>query len=151
MNMIVPKTWSTVITDASFCDKSKVAGWAAWIRVDGINDPIKRYGSFRTMPQTSTDAEMLSAINGIWIAKQFGANGVLLQTDCLSVVHLIDGTTIKRKTKDRWIRYLASAGILDIDLRAKHVRGHTKVDDARSYVNRWCDRNAKMAMREARK
>lgn len=148
--MAVNMSWATVITDASFCHKAKVAGWASWIRIDGLSCPIKRYGSFKTMPENSIEAEKMASINGMWIAKQFGADAILLQTDCLSVVHLIDGTTKQRKLKDKWTRDLASCGLLGTPIRAKHVRGHTNTDDARSFVNRWCDSKAKEAMKEAR-
>lgn len=144
------KTWATVITDASFCDKAKVAGWAAWIRIDGISYPIKRYGSFKTMPKTSIEAEKLAAINGMWIAKEFGADAIMLQSDCMSVIHLIDGTTRQKKLKDWWYKRLASCGLLGVPMTAKHVKGHTKTNDARSYVNRWCDEKSRNAMRSIR-
>lgn len=133
---------ATVITDASYCDLTKKAGWAAWIRVDGIDEPIKKYGSFKSKVKSSTDAEKMASINGIYIAKMYGATKVLVQTDCMLVVHLTNGITKKQSLVDRWSYMLSSNGLADILLEARHVRGHTTVNDARSYVNRWCDSKA---------
>lgn len=141
--------WATVITDASFCDKTKKAGWACWIRIDGIDHPIKRYGSFKEKVRKSTDAEQMAAVNGIFIAMKHGANAFLLQSDCMMVVHLIDGTTKSRDVIDAWNRKIARAGVLGMPIRAKHVRGHTRTRDARSYVNRWCDEKANIARKQA--
>ncbi|KHQ51138.1 reverse transcriptase-like protein [Mameliella alba] len=138
-------TRATVITDASFCDRTKAAGWAAWVRIDGMAEPIKRYGSFSDAVSTSSEAEKKAALNGIWIAAQYGATEILLQSDCLAVVHLIDGTTKKRAPLDQWHRWCASIGILGLDLKSRHVRGHTSKKDARSHVNRWCDKHANKA------
>jgi ribonuclease HI len=139
------KKWATVITDASFCHITKKAGWAAWIRVDGLREPIKAYGSFKRKVSTSINAEKMAAINGVYLAVKHGADAVLLQSDCLSVVHLIDGTTKKQSLKTEWDGLLRQAGVSGVLLSAKHVRGHTKIDDARSYVNRWCDTHANIA------
>jgi ribonuclease HI len=134
--------WATVITDASYCHKTNRGGWAAWIRIDGRSEPIKKYGSFKRNLPNSTDAEKKAALNGMVIAKAYGADAILLQTDCLSVVHLIDGTTKKRKLIDEWTRYLASCGLLAMTIKGRHVKGHTKKTEPRFFVNRWCDEKA---------
>lgn len=33
-----------------------------------------------------------------------------------------------------------------LDIEFRHVRAHTDTKDARSYVNDWCDKNAKLFM-----
>lgn len=141
--------WATVITDASYCDKTKKAGWAAWIRVDGIAHPIKKYASFKGKIGSSTIAEKKAAINGIWLAKKYGADAVLLQSDCLAVVHVIDKTTKKRNVLDEWNRWMENAGVLDVLVNSSHVKGHSTTQDARSYVNRWCDRHSNKARKSA--
>lgn len=141
---------ATVITDASFCHRSKAAGWAAWIRIDGFDGPIKKYAEFKRPVKTAQQAEMLAAINGIWLAKQHGATTVIVQTDCLAVVHMLEGLTKKEHLRDEFTRSAAMAGILGMRFSGRHVKGHTDVADARSYVNRWCDGKAKWAMRSQR-
>jgi ribonuclease HI len=141
--------FATVITDASFDDKTGKAGWAAWIRVDGVAEPIKKYASFKNSVKTSMDAERLAAINGIYLASRYGATRVLLQSDCLGVIHLIDGTTRKRSAISEWYCAKEKAGILGVTLFGKHVKGHTSVKDARSHVNRWCDKMANKARKSS--
>jgi len=38
----------------------------------------------------------------------------------------------------------------DAVLEYRHVKGHTRTKDGRSYVNRWCDKAAKRHMRKQR-
>jgi ribonuclease HI len=140
---------ATVITDASYDHATKEAGWAAWVKVDGISRPIKHYSSFLVPVANSTQSEKLAAINGIWMAARHGAMRVLVQSDCTAVIHLIDGTTKKTSPLEEWAQWLADAGVQDVKLYARHVRGHTKTNDARSHVNRWCDKMAKKARRKA--
>ena len=142
-------TWATVITDASFSDRDNKAGWAAWINIDGISYPIKKYGSFSSKVETSVDAEIKAALNGMWIARRYGADAILLQTDCMAVIHLITGITKKTNLISDWNCKIEAAGLLGVTIRAKHVKGHTKTKDARSYVNRWCDSHANKARKAA--
>jgi ribonuclease HI len=139
--------WATVITDASYNDKNGSAGWAAWIRIDGAKDPIKHYSSFSVPVTSSSDAEKMAAINGIWIAKKHGANAFLIQTDCMAVVHLVKGVTKKRTPVAQWNSWISEAGLTGFPIIARHVKGHSKAKDARSYVNRWCDKMANNARR----
>ena len=141
---------ATVITDASFCPKTKAAGWAAWVRVDGISEPIKRYGAFKEPVTSARDAEMLAAINGVFIAAKVGAMQVLVQTDCLAVVHMFEGVTVQQAIKDAFTRAQAKAGILGLKVSAKHVKGHSNDPAPRSWVNRWCDEQAGKEMRAHR-
>jgi ribonuclease HI len=137
--------YATVITDASFDPRDNSAGWAAWIRVDGHDQPIKRYGAFKGRIDTSTDAEKKAALNGIAIAKGMGADFVLLQTDCMAVVNCMAGHMRKRKTISNWNCMIEASGLRGFKMTARHVKGHTKTKDARSYVNRWCDKMANKA------
>ena len=105
---------------------------------------IKRYAAFKKDVDRSDLAEKKAAANGIWLAMKAGATVVLLQSDCMAV---IDGIN---KNKEWWKRQRKLAGISGVHVKAKHVKGHTETEDARSYVNRWCDMNARAAMREAR-
>lgn len=145
-------TRATVITDASFCDRTKAAGWAAWIRLDGV-PPIKRFGAFLDRPDGIATAEIWAAINGICIAVRAGADEVLVQSDAMAVIDAVQGKP--HHHYPRLWRELFQPTLTRLDLRiphvrAKHVRGHTTTQDARSYVNRWCDQHAKREMRSLR-
>ena len=134
--------WATVITDASYCHKSKKGGWASWIKIDGRVEAVRKYGSFKSRLPNSLEAEKRAALNGMTIAKSYGAEGILLQTDCLSVIHLVDGTTKQKKLIDEWIKLLSSCGLLGLTIKGRHVKGHTNKSEPRFFVNRWCDKKA---------
>ena len=88
---------------------------------------------------------------GLFFAIQNGANTILIQTDCLAVVNVINGISKRHSaTSILWresLKGIASAGCC---ISAKHVKGHSDTKDARSYVNRWCDARAREHMRNAR-
>lgn len=136
---------ATVITDASFCHETKSGGWAAWIAYD--KGPKGQHsGAFRSRPSNSGVAELQAALNGIWLAYQNGARDILIQTDCAAVVHAVQGGGGYAKD----YRAAKAEHFPQAAVRAKHVRGHTNVADARSWCNRWADGEAKRHMREQR-
>ena len=142
--------FATVITDASHCSETFAGGWAAYIRIDNCRDAVCHHAAFKKPLRTSAEAELLAAVNGLWVAQSLGAERMLLQTDCLAVVNLVNGHA-RRGTLLQTLSKACKVTGLDLSLvSGRHVRGHTKVKDARSYVNRWCDRMAKEAMREQR-
>lgn len=142
--------WATSITDASFCPNTKASAWAAWVKVDGILAPIKRHGYFKVPVAHSEQAELYAALIGIWFAKEHNALGVLVQTDCISVVDAINGVARKGSTLETYHREMAEKGLTHLTLKARHVKGHTAMPDARSWINRWCDQAAGQLMREQR-
>lgn len=137
---------ATVICDASFCSRTKAGGWAAWIAYDG-GTKGRHSGKFRSRPSNSGTAELQAVLNGIWIAYQNGARDILVQTDCMAIVHAVKGGSVYGK-----IFVAAKRDHFPLAaVRAKHVRGHTDVADSRSWCNRWADKEAKKHMREQRK
>lgn len=142
---------ATVIVDASYCPDTFASGWAAWVRVDAVADAIKMYGTFKTQPRNSGEAEVMAAINGIWIAARAGASFILVQSDCMAVIHLLEETTSSPRMRELWQNSLKDNGLDRLILDGAHVKGHTRNMDARSWVNRWCDAQARIAMLEVRK
>lgn len=145
-----PHLTATVITDASFCQQTKAAGWAAYIRMDGIPSAIIKQGRFKIDPQHADEAEALAALCGIWVARKFGADSVLLQTDCLAVIYLIAGKIKAKRLADLWANGLAEGELVGYPIRGRHVKGHTRTRDGRSYANRVCDERARVEMRKVR-
>jgi len=136
---------ATVITDASFCNHTRAAGWAAWIAADH-HERIQRSGVFQTSPPTSAVAELWAAYNGIAIAYQNGARRILIQSDCVIVATALRKPNGKHgfaKFRDEYL-----PGLENIEYR--HVKGHTSLSGSRFYVNRWCDLNAKVHMKRQR-
>lgn len=142
---------ATVVSDASHCRQQRVGGWAVWIRVDGVQAPIKGYGVLKGTIPDSTVAEMYAVLNGIWLATRYNATHILVRTDCMAVVDLIDGRCKKKRLIEIWQRCKKQAGFGAIqELTAKHVKGHGAVVDAATFCNGWVDKKARFAMREAR-
>lgn len=143
---------ATVISDASHCGHSHVGGWAAWVRVDNVQFPIKGYGTIKGTPPDATVAEMYAALNGVWLASLYGAEEVLLRTDCMAVVDMVYHRIKSKRLVHEWRSATGGAAWLHgIKLTARHVKGHGKIVSAASYVNDWCDQKAKYAMKQARK
>lgn len=126
----------TVIADASFCPQTRAGGWAAWLTSD--KGRKQHAGCFHDLPKSPTEAELWAVLNGIWLAFELGATHILIQSDCTGALKLID---------DGIPELSLFAGVF---IRTKHVKGHTQTKDARSYVNRWCDSEAKKHMRKQR-
>jgi len=122
----------TVIADASWCPRTRAGGWAAWVRAEGTK--IARAGAFKGRAVSSNQAEEWALRNGMYIAAQVpGVTRLLAQSDCLNMLQ----------------RMPEIVGGLPVEYR--HVKGHTKNPAARSWVNRWCDAEAKKHMRSQRK
>jgi len=137
---------ATVITDASFCPETKVAGWAGWIRIDGHPVPIKRMGKIKGPVNDATEAEVYAALNGIWVAVMSGATQVLIQSDCMSVINLVQRKALSVRLIKIWDEALARPEFATVGITAAHVKGHGLIKDARTFVNAWCDTNARAAI-----
>ena len=146
---------ATVISDASFYQQGRrgrsYAGWAAWVRVDGLDKALKGYGIIKPECLNSTEAEVYAALNGIWIAARAGATDVLVRSDCMAVTQLIRGMTRSERLISIWRRAIHEASLGHVNLGAAHVKGHGPIDSKAAWVNDWCDSHARIAMREARR
>ena len=148
--MTQPLKRATIITDASYCHSTKVAGYGAWISMDGKR--VQKSGVIKGLPDNSTEAEFKAVLNGIWIAYMHGARDLLVQTDCMTVVQVLRGEPHRRQARYREeLSAARAAHFPNCVIRARHVKGHSDSQDARSFVNRWCDKHAGIAMRAARK
>lgn len=132
----------TVLTDASFCPKQRVGGWAVWIVCE--DERYKRFDAFFELLATSQEAEIKAIINGLWIANRlFSPDHFHVVSDCTTAMAAIS------RSGTKW-----NAKVLEIigerRLTFKHVKAHSGVGDRRSYVNEWCDFHAKMAMKRQR-
>lgn len=135
-----------MITDASYCSKSGAAGWAAWIAPD-IGERQRYSGEFKTTQPSSTWAELRAAYNGLHLAYLLGARTILLQSDCVVIATALNKPNGKygfREFRDLYLPDLK-------EVNYRHVKGHDyKNRAARSWVNRWCDQEARAHMRRHR-
>lgn len=130
------KLKATVITDASYCPRTRAGGWAAWITSD--EGRTQHAGCFKDLAKTPTEAELWAMLNGIWLAYEAGATEILVQSDCTGAVHLINSKCPETRL------------FKGVHIYARHVKGHTDIKEPRFYVNRWCDEEAKKHMRKQR-
>lgn len=107
---------------------------------------------------TSSEAELRTSIQAVgyalrdptvkkWLSTLTGIR-LILVVDALSTKQEIERERGPRHPMAiKFVDYIRKHGI---DLRINHVKGHTSGQLGRDYVNRWCDRIARAAMREAR-
>lgn len=135
----------SVFTDASFSPHRKSAGWAAWMKCQG--QKWTGYAPFRTLPQDTSTAELLAAINGVHAAVQhFDPEWIHLVCDCQYVLHRL-GRVFDVREHERAAFALFDTATRGRRFTCKHVKAHCRITEPRSWVNDWCDRHARKAMR----
>lgn len=146
----------TIATDASCHAKLKLAAWACYIRTPkGVT---KLAGAFKSSVPGSYQAETFAVANALVIANQIAdltKHKLVLYSDSKSVLKF--GKTKAGNVKKRDVErskiieqqimpYLSRA----ISWQLRHVPSHTgRRDLKRFYMNNWCDKAAKQAMRQA--
>lgn len=140
----------TVNTDASYSHKKNAAGYAFYIKCDLFK--IQKGGMFKTMPDNPMDAEMkciANALHTLSSQKELPkCRLIVINSDCLNCFGLIkkkSANSTGRKIYNILRELRKKTGMPKFDFR--HVKAHSGVKDARSYVNEWCDKEAKKWMR----
>lgn len=141
----------TINTDASFHPDHGVGGYAFYIVCDLFK--IQKGGYFKKDPATAEEAEIMcigNAISTLMAQPElpecnyliinndctWGHNRILKrQTGLAKRVYRLNGELIKKLGKPKF--------------EFRYVKAHNGTPDARSYVNDWCDREAKRFMRRA--
>lgn len=147
----------TIITDASYCPDLKVGGYGFWIasqrgKLGGGSKLTWKGGAINT----STIAEMMAISGALYIAVSnklvLQGDSVLFQTDCMGAIQAFQGTRYNLVSQELSVLkyHNEMQNSLQLQIRYKHVKGHSQVDDARSASNRLCDKQAKQYMRAAR-
>lgn len=138
------ENFCTVLTDASWCPSEKVAGWAVWIVCN--NERYKRFDAFFEKVDSSREAEIKAIINGVYIAKRvFAPDHYHVVSDCVDAMNALQGKTGDKQWQNKLIEIIGETRIT-----FKHVKAHSSTNDKRTYVNNWCDFQARMAMRSLR-
>lgn len=146
----------TINTDASFHKHLKFGSYAFWAI---CNDwKITKSGVFRKKCQTSDDAESKCIINALTVILKShkGISKIIINTDSLNAIAYLtkDENHIKRyglsmPKMRQFQQCLTMLPILKnrIEIEYRHVKAHSGVNDKRSYVNEWCDSEAKKQLR----
>ena len=165
----------TIFADASFCPKTKAAGWGAWAKANGWTQGRIFGAPFTTTPPHNNAAEVAALVNAVYSVRNSGSltgmRAMYLQTDSFRALQLmrhyglistilqppphVGAGKIKSENihayEDRAIQLMvAIVEQTDIRVAGKYVPGHKK-GDGRFWVNRQCDREARKhmaAMRE---
>jgi len=145
----------TINTDASFNPQYKLGGYAYWMV--GNDKRLKKGGLLKSC-SNNIEAEVKAIANALYrlIKTDFKVVTLLIvNTDCENGINLITGKT---ETKNQNIKDTITAireyilklklihniGKSDFEyVEFRHVKAHTKATDKRSYVNDWCDKEAK--------
>lgn len=136
----------TLNTDASFCPKNKIWGYAYWIKSDNF---FYKWGwAFKEYVWNSTEAEIKAIAIWLWI----------LETQLHDFDYLIinrDNIHANKKSLRKYVckmkkslkeKYWSKSRYVQF----KYVKAHTKITDSRTFVNDWCDNVAKNYMRTDR-
>lgn len=144
----------TVNTDASFCGKTKAAGFAYYIRCG--NFFAKGGGAFKKLkPSTPHEAELFAIGNAIAICLATDGIGkvsnIVINTDCKSLIYKLKTGSGGENFKMVYnlIKKL-QAKTKSSRIMIRHVESHSGIDDKKSHVNEWCDKEAKLHMRKER-
>lgn len=154
---------ATIISDASFCNQTKSAGWASWIAVD--DERFRFYGNFQRPIMTSVDAEMGAIVSGVCafvelhesFTKDIRHHVVLVQSDCVAALDILFRKPITNISKQTFVYDMRQ--ILQeqrkkfgLSIQPRHVKGHQSSNrGARYYVNNQVDKYARIAMEEQRR
>lgn len=147
----------TVFTDASFCSDTKAGGGAVWARGDGDN---RLSLSYHVEAPSSNAAEIIAACKGILAVAEHPpmlamlAQGprtrLVLVIDCLGVRQAFEEGSASLKDP-RVASVVAQVKALQVQhgffFKINHVPAHKGASTPRSWVNEWCDKEAKKRMR----
>ncbi len=142
----------TITTDASYCHVSKSSGYAFILKCDVFT--VQRTGNFSSPPSDSTDAEVKCIGNAITsltnrINRIPGSDLIVINTDSIGAIRAINCQIGVGKHVFAMVNRLRSK-LSYPKIEFRHVKAHSGKRDMRSGANRWCDREAKSAMRRMR-
>lgn len=145
----------TINTDASFHPIYKVGGYAFYIVCDLFK--IQKGGMFKKKAKNAQDCEAMAianALHTLLAQKELPSTTyIVINSDCIGAYKSVG---LKREGIYRMTaealrslrkRTASKKGVPKFDFR--HVKAHNGTPDARSYVNDWCDNEAKKWMRSA--
>ena len=148
----------TINTDASFHPNLKYGAYAFWAICNDFK--ITKSGVFRNKCRNPDDAEAKCIINALKVvfSAHKGITKVIFNTDSLNAIALI---TDNREHVKKYIgnnqkmwKYLRTAYNVilhnyktNVQVEFRHVKAHSGINDKRSYVNEWCDSEAKRQLR----
>lgn len=145
----------TVIADASYCLDYRVAGYGYWIACERGRMPGG--GAVRGKVASSLVAEMIAVVNALHDGLKYElimkGDEVLFQTDCVGAIGYFERSVLDLPDTARHVgkAFYDLTSNSKLEVRFRHVKGHTTLKEARYAANRHCDQRAKQSMRQARR
>jgi len=148
----------TINTDASLHKKLRYGAYAFWAVSDDFK--ITKSGPFKEKCFTTDDAEAKCIINALkTVLVHSGIHKIIINSDSLNAIAVLEknekhNTRYSRlNSKQRLNIYKVYQKVLqqsknNVTIEFRHVKAHSGIDDKRSYVNEWCDSEAKKHMWE---
>ncbi len=151
----------TINTDAGFYPYDKVGSFAYWIR--GHNIFLKGSGMFKNEVHGAWHAEMQAMINALEVLRRsnpppiigfiFNRDNIYAKTGKTHELRKRLKIEISKFRSDA-VKRLGKPQFKSLTKNQKnyslfrHVKSHTDTDDKRSYVNRWCDSQCRIRLKE---
>ncbi|RZJ89600.1 MAG: hypothetical protein EOO20_10495 [Chryseobacterium sp.] len=140
----------TINTDASFSDV--YGGYAFWIVCDA--GKIQKAGKIKAKIRGSQQAEMMCIANALHTLKHSrfkGISKVIINTDSQPSINALTGFKSSWEGAQECLFTMMELciangkSIRDVGefFEFRHVKAHTGKKDKRSFVNEWCDKEAK--------
>lgn len=138
----------TIMVDASWHPQMKMAGFGLWVACDRMK--FADGGPLKTEQKSAIVAEIKAIINALHIACKRGAvlagDTVLIQTDCLGAIDWLEKKVCPHEPSvipiwEKMCRH--------INVRFRHVKGHTQQQENRFLANGHCDKHAKAGLSAA--
>lgn len=147
----------TINTDASWSWSEERGSYAFWIVSD--SGRVCKSGLLREKVKRAEAAEFQCIINAMYVLTKMDwkdITKVIINTDCLNVIHLVEGNkkAIKRYRLSQWGHtfkvqledLIAKSDLSATKIEFRHVRAHVSTDSKKQWVNDWCDREAKLEL-----
>ena len=148
----------TINTDASFHPRLHHGAYAFWAISN--NFKITKSGRFTNKCHSPDDAEAKCIINALKVVlyAHSGISKVIINTDSLNAtaillkdkVHIHKYVRIKKMyislLQQSYSKVLKGSKNNPV-IEFRHVKAHTGTNDSRSYVNEWCDNEAKKQLK----
>lgn len=156
----------TVNTDASFSNKWKIGAYAFWVISKDFK--IKKSGMIKSKVESPTHAECMAIVNALHAVfyMLFQDNTmskvrmIIVNTDSMNAKHVFENDELKIREyrlkkysqqfygKFEWMCKKTFGKKCKVEFQFRHVKAHQNTDTPRTYINDWCDKEAKKHMGE---
>ena len=139
----------TINTDASWHSGFKIGAFAFWIVSN--QGRVLNSGALKTKCSNPTEAEIKCIINAVFTLKKqkwTDITKVIINTDATNAIAILTNKKIEiKKYNLKWGDSLRGTfnkikvGLHEVEFR--HIKAHTTTENAKSWVNDYCDKKAK--------